>query len=69
MISVLVVEDEIPILRSICRQVESANSSFHVTRTAVNGKEAIEALQEEKFDLMFVTCKCQVLDGWQCLNS
>lgn len=28
MISVLVVEDEIPILRSICRQVESANSSF-----------------------------------------
>ena len=48
MISVLVVEDEIPILRSICRQVESANSSFHVTRTAVNGKEAIEALQEEK---------------------
>ena len=68
MISVLVVEDEIPILRSICRQVESANSSFHVTRTAVNGKEAIEALQEEKFDLMFVDMQMPVLDGMAVLK-
>lgn len=63
MISVLVVEDEIPILRSICRQIEGVNSSFHVTRTAVNGKEAIEALQEEQFDLMFVDMQMPVLDG------
>lgn len=68
MISVMVVEDELPILRGICRLIETANSSFHVTRTAVNGKEAIEALQEEQFDLMFVDMQMPVLDGMEVLK-
>ena len=39
-----------------------------LSRTAVNGKEAIEALQEEKFDLMFVDMQMPVLDGMAVLK-
>ena len=42
MIRILVVEDEIPILRSICSLIEQTDSEFQVAARARNGKEALD---------------------------
>ena len=45
MIRILVVEDEIPILRSICSLIEQTDSEFQVAARARNGKEALDILE------------------------
>ena len=46
MIRVIVVDDEPPIQRIICRKIEDADAEFQVTATAYNGKEALEILEK-----------------------
>ena len=46
MIRVMVVDDEPPIQRIICRKIEDADAEFQVTATAYNGEEALELLEK-----------------------
>ena len=64
MIRVLVVEDEPPILRSICIKIPEINPSFEVVDTACNGREAIEKLTARNdIDVAVVDINLPVLNG------
>ncbi len=65
---VLVVEDEPPILRNIVAKIESVHESFSVTHTASNGKMAIELLQSETFDVIFLDIHLLVITGIDVLQ-
>ncbi len=47
MIRVLVVEDEPPILKSVCRNIEKSHNRFLVVGQVYNGREARELLADE----------------------
>lgn len=69
MIQVMVIEDEPPILRSICNKIKEINSKFTVTHTACNGREAIEKLKMyNDIDLIIVDINLPVLNGITVLN-
>ncbi|MFI3172861.1 MAG: AraC family transcriptional regulator [Eubacteriales bacterium] len=70
MIRVLVVEDEIPILRNLCNMIEKTSSAFKVEYRAQNGEDAYEIIKEhgEKIDLMFLDIHMPVLNGLELLN-
>jgi PAS domain S-box-containing protein len=58
--SVLVVEDERVNRLSICRLLEK--EGFRVT-TAANGREALDALEKSRFDLILMDVQMPVMDG------
>ena len=63
MIRVIVVDDEPPIQRIICRKIEDADAEFQVTATAYNGKEALEILEKQETDVLFADVSMPVMDG------
>ena len=63
MIRTLVVEDEPPILKSISRMIEATNEQFQVVSQALDGKEAIDILQNTQVDVVFTDVSMPVLDG------
>ncbi len=63
MIKVMVVEDEPPILRSICNAIESVNQEFKVTAMADNGSDAIKLLETDVPDVLFTDIQMSVIDG------
>ncbi len=68
-IKVLVAEDEAPILRSICANIEKTNPNFTVIARAENGKRAIEALQSSNgIDVVFMDINMPVLNGIELLK-
>lgn len=64
----MVVEDEPPILRSICKKIECVSDDFKVVCTACNGREAIEKLNGTPLDLVFVDINIPVLNGIKVLE-
>ena len=46
--SVIVIDDEPPILRTVCDKIEATNPHFRVEATANNGKEALSYLENTK---------------------
>ena len=62
-IQVLVVEDEPPTLRRIANMIERIDDSFVVAATALNGKIALEKMQEKSIDVVFTDINMPVLDG------
>lgn len=68
MIQVMVVEDEPPVQRSICRKIEKINPAFKVTAVADNGYTAIEILEKQDIDVMFVDINLPVLSGIEVLE-
>jgi YesN/AraC family two-component response regulator len=59
----MVVEDEPPIMRVIIKFIESYGEEFKVVATAINGKKALEVLEEKEIDVVFTDIKMPVMDG------
>lgn len=53
MINVLVVEDEPPIQRMICKTISEMDQEFRIAYTAFNGIQARQILETEKVDVVF----------------
>lgn len=64
-IKLLIVDDEIAFLNALARRLELRD--FAVTK-AVNGEEAIRAVQREKFDLALLDLKMPGMDGMEVLR-
>ena len=69
MIRVMVVDDEPPIQRIICRKIEDADAEFQVTATAYNGEEALELLEKGETDVLFADVSMPVMDGLELLEE
>ena len=54
MFKVLIAEDEPPIMRMIKSTLETVDSDFKVTECCINGKNAVEKLKNEDFDIVTV---------------
>ncbi len=65
---VLVVEDEPPILRNIVARIETTHANFSVTHTASSGRMAIELLQSEHFDVIFLDIHLALITGLDVLQ-
>ena len=63
MYRVLLVEDEPPILRAEKAAIEGAAIDFLVVKCAENGKEAVAALENDAFDIVFTDIKMPTMDG------
>lgn len=63
---VLIVDDEVRLLQSIVAGLTSYKDRFHVL-TAVNGREAIDILQQDKVDLLVTDLRMPEIDGFELL--
>lgn len=63
MIRALVVEDEPPILNSICKLLGEYSDVLTVVGTAINGRRALEFVQNNPVDLVFTDVKMPVMGG------
>ncbi|MFV0466147.1 MAG: response regulator [Lachnospiraceae bacterium] len=68
MIEVMVAEDELPIQRNLCNLIERINPAFHVTHRVANGKEAIDVLECNTVQLIFLDINMPVMDGMEVMN-
>lgn len=66
--NVLVTEDEKPISRNICNKIEKINPKFKVTKVAYNGKQAMEAIKSEHFDVLFLDINIPLGSGLDILR-
>lgn len=69
MIRVLLVEDEPPVMRMFKTLLENHNQNFVVVATAINGKRALEVLENENIDVVFADIKMPVMDGLQLASE
>lgn len=69
MIRVIVIDDEPPILRTVCDKIEATNPHFRVEATANNGKEALLYLEKRKVDVLFVDVSMPVMNGLELLEK
>lgn len=63
MFKVLIAEDEPPIMRMIKSTLESVDSDFKVTECCINGKNAVEKLKNEDFDIVITDIKMPIMTG------
>ena len=63
MFKVLIAEDEPPIMRMIKSTLESVDSDFKVTECCINGKNAVEKLKNEDFDIVITDIKMPIMNG------
>lgn len=68
MINILLVEDEEPIRRVLKRILIDENKSFNIVE-AVDGKQGIDRLSKDKFDLVLCDIKMPKMDGIEVLQS
>ncbi|MFP4529405.1 MAG: response regulator [Candidatus Kapaibacterium sp.] len=64
-IKLLIVDDEVNFLNSMAKRLEMRG--FDVTK-ATNGKEALKAAQQEKYDIALVDLKMPGMDGKELLE-
>jgi len=63
---VLIVEDEKPLAHALDLKLQHEGFS---TKIAENGKEALDALESEDFDVMLLDMMMPVMDGFQVLQQ
>lgn len=63
MFKVLIAEDEPPIMRMIKSTLESVDSDFKITECCINGKNAVEKLKNEDFDIVITDIKMPIMTG------
>ena len=63
MFKVLIAEDEPPIMRMIKSTLETVDSDFKVTECCINGKNAVEKLKNEDFDIVITDIKMPIMNG------
>ena len=68
MITVLVAEDEKPLLRGIKKFIEEIDSRFTVVKCAVNGKEAMDYLSVNQVDVVFTDINMPLVDGLELMK-
>lgn len=68
MIKVLVVEDELPLLRGIRIMIERINPEFCVVKCALNGREAVDYLKDNPVDVIFTDINMPLLDGIELMK-
>lgn len=68
MIKVLIAEDELPLLRGIKFMIEQTNPHFTVVKTALNGIEAQEYLQEHPVDVVFTDINMPLMNGIELMK-
>ena len=64
---VLVVEDHVLIRKTICKLLEKLNTSF--ISSAENGKEAIEILEKNDFDIILMDIQMPIMNGIEATES
>ena len=64
--SVLIVEDEKPLARALELKVEHCGFT---AKSVFNGKEAMDLLSKEKFDLILLDLIMPVMDGFEVLQK
>ena len=70
MIRILIVEDEPPIARMLCRCIDKMDSySFTVAGAAINGQKALEILSKEEIDVVITDIRMPVMDGLELLGE
>lgn len=62
-IKVLVVEDEILLLKNIQKKINAVSPNFIVLGEAFNGKEALEIIEHSHPDIVFTDIKMPIMDG------
>lgn len=63
MINVLVVEDEILLLRNIKKKILSVSEDFQIIGEAFNGKEALNIIEKNRPDIIFTDIRMPIMDG------
>ena len=63
MFKVMVVEDEPPIARAVRSAIEHTDGDFAVSRVCINGREAVDVLEKEDFDIVFTDIKMPIMTG------
>lgn len=63
MIRIMVVEDEPPILNSICKLLEESGEDLQIVHRAINGKRALDYLEQHPVDIVFSDVKMPVMSG------
>jgi two-component system LytT family response regulator len=66
--NILIVEDEIP-ARDLMINLVLSRSELHLRGIAKNGEEALEKLQKESYDLVFLDIHLPVFSGIEILES
>lgn len=62
-IKVLVVEDEILLLRNIKKKITAVSEDFHIIGEAFNGKDALEIIERNPPDIVFTDIRMPIMDG------
>lgn len=69
MIRVMIVEDEPPTLRRIAGMIEKIDSEFFVAATALNGRAALEKMDEMRIDLVITDIRMPVMNGLELMDK
>lgn len=67
--TILVVEDEAPIRRNLCRKLERFDRDFRIAGSCKNGRQALEFLKNQKTDFVLTDIKMPVMDGLQLVRE
>lgn len=62
-IKVLVVEDEILLLRNIRKKILAVSKDFQIMGEAFNGREALNMIEKEKPDIVFTDIRMPIMNG------
>ena len=68
MIRALVVDDE-ALAREALREILQEDGAFEIVRECKNGKEAVQAIQKEKLDVVFLDVRMPLLDGFEVVEQ
>lgn len=63
MFRVMIAEDEPPIMRAVKNAFEKADDDFVVEKCCINGKEAVDILEREDFDVVVTDIKMPIMTG------
>lgn len=67
---VLIVEDEPPIARTLELSIKKlANDYFEIVGKAINGKDALDQMQNKQVDIVFTDIRMPVMDGLALLEE
>lgn len=69
MVNILIVEDQKLIQKDLVIKVQKISSEYNVVGTALNGKEALEIIKNQKVDVIITDIKMPVMTGLELLEK